>query len=173
LGDIDNLSQLERRWDCPETAPGNNKIRLSYIAVVPEFECSILDPQITVETPLRVECEYWNYLDDACLNLSLHVNNLEGVCIFNSVSSPVNLRSGLVKGICFIPGNFFNDESYQVTMMIVQDTSVPLYTFENIVSFTVNDVARKGNWYGKWVGVVRPKFDWKLIVAEEGDRVRA
>jgi len=26
----------------------------------------------------------------------------------------------------------------------------------------VHDVERRGNWYGKHIGAVRPKFDWQL-----------
>lgn len=172
LENANELSQLQRQWDCPETAPGNHKVRLRYIAVVPNVEDGISHPEITVDTPLRIECEYWNYLEDACLNLSLHVSNLEGVCIFNSISKVVNLPAGLIRSVCSIPANFFNDETYQITMMIVQDTSLPLYTFENIINFTVNEVDREGNWYGKWVGVVRPQFNWELTRVEAVDSVR-
>ena len=35
--------------------------------------------------------------------------------------------------------------------------------------FEVQDSDRKGNWYGKWIGTVRPKFDWQLNVEELAD----
>jgi lipopolysaccharide transport system ATP-binding protein len=155
---------LERTWDDIETAPGNDKVRLHQIRVIPDHDDSSLD-EITVKTPLKIEFEYWNCLNGAHLNLSLHVYTLEGVCVFNSISSSIPCPSGLIRGICYIPGNFLNDESYQITMMIVQDTSTVLYTYENM-SFTVHDIEREFNWYGKWSGVVRPNLKWSFAPIE-------
>jgi lipopolysaccharide transport system ATP-binding protein len=156
---------LERKWDTPETAPGNDKVRLHYIRISPQNDDP--DCEMTVQTPMAIECEYWNYINGASSNFSLHVFTVEGVCVFNSVSTPVRCLTGLVRGVCFIPGNFLNDGSYQITMMIVQDTSIPLYCFENVATFTINDVEREGNWYGKWSGVVRPKLDWQVTSLAE------
>lgn len=157
----DNDSKfLERSWDDIENAPGNDKVRLHQIRVIPDLDDS--EDEITVRTPLRIEFEYWNYLAGAHLNLSLHVYTLEGTCVFNSISMSIPCPSGLIRGVCYIPGNFFNDGSYQITMLIVQDTSTILYTCANLLSFTVHDVEREFNWYGKWQGVVRPNLNWNL-----------
>ncbi|MBL1200338.1 MAG: ABC transporter ATP-binding protein [Nostoc sp. GBBB01] len=161
----DNHSQfLEKIWDDIETAPGNDKVRLHQIRVIPDIDDSV--DEITVKTPLRIEFEYWNYLDDAHLNLSLHIYTLEGVCVFNSISRSIPCPSGLIRGVCYIPGHFFNDGSYQITMMIVQDTSTVLYICENLLSFTVHDVEREFKWYGKWQGVVRPNLKWSFAPVE-------
>ncbi|PSB29498.1 ABC transporter ATP-binding protein [Chlorogloea sp. CCALA 695] len=156
----DSLSLL-RTWDDIETAPGNDKVRLYQIGVVPEHDDSSLN-QITVITPLKIEFEYWNYLEGAYLNLSLNLYTSEGTCVFNSISSSITCPSGLIRGVCYIPGNFLNDGSYQITMMIVQDTSTVLYICENLLSFTVHDVERDSNWYGKWQGIVRPNLEWQV-----------
>ncbi|MGA7933732.1 MAG: ABC transporter ATP-binding protein, partial [Kovacikia sp.] len=156
---------LERTWDDIETAPGNDKVRLRQIRIIPDQDDSSID-EITVKTPLRIEFEYWNYLTGAYLNLSLHVYTLEGVCVFNSISSSIPCPSGLIRGVCYIPGNFLNDGSYQITIMIVQDTSTVLYTCENLLSFTIHDIEREFNWYGKWSGVVRPNLKWSFAPVE-------
>lgn len=155
---------MERSWDKPENAPGNEKVRLNYIAVIPENED--LSHEITIKTPLKIEFGYWNYLDGAILNLSLHIYNLEGLCIFNSVSNPVATPSGLIKSICYLPNYFLNDGSYQIMMMIVQDTTIPIYSFHDLIIFTIHDIEREGNWHGKWLGVVRPNLKWTTTVAD-------
>lgn len=160
---------LERSWDEPEIAPGNDKVRIHKFKVVPDN--NNVNNEITIETPIRIELEYWNFLDRASLNLSLHLFTVEGVCVLNTISESVACPSGLVKGICYIPGNFFNDETYQLTIMIVQDTSRVLYLFENFVTFTVHDIDREGNWYGKWSGVVRPNFKWVMEAYQSLDRI--
>lgn len=155
---------LERIWDDVETAPGNDKVRLRQIRVIPDIDNS--EDEITVKTPLRIEFEYWNYLNGAHLNLSLHVYTLEGICVFNSISMSIPCPSGLIRGVCYIPGNFFNDGSYQITMLIVQDTSSVVYTCANLLSFTVHDIEREFKWYGKWQGVVRPNLKWSFAPIE-------
>ncbi|QHG18536.1 ABC transporter ATP-binding protein [Nostoc sp. ATCC 53789] len=161
----DNDSKfLERMWDDIETAPGNDKIRIHQIKVIPDTDDSV--DEITVKTPLRIEFEYWNYLDGAHLNLSLHIYTLEGVCVFNSISRSIPCTSGLIRGVCYIPEDFFNDGSYQITMMVVQDTSTILYTCENLLSFTVHDIEREFKWYGKWQGIVRPNLKWRFAPVE-------
>ena len=47
-------------------------------------------------------------------------------------------------------------------MMIVKDTSTPVYNFENIVTFEVEEERENMNWHGKFPGFVRPKLDFKL-----------
>ncbi|QIR37980.1 ABC transporter ATP-binding protein [Tolypothrix sp. PCC 7910] len=155
---------MEKCWDDPNTAPGNEKVRLNYIAIFPDNED--LSHEINIKTPLRIDFRYWNYLDGAILNLSLHLYNLEGLCIFNSVSNPAATPSGLIKSICYLPNNFLNDGSYQIMIMIVQDTSIPIYTSNDLISFNVNDIEREGNWHGKWAGIVRPNLTWTSVIIE-------
>ena len=61
-----------------------------------------------------------------------------------------------------IPGNFLNDGNYSIRLLLVKDTSIPLLDLHDLLSFEVLDSERSGNWYGKVLGAVRPKFDWHL-----------
>jgi lipopolysaccharide transport system ATP-binding protein len=119
-----------------------------------------VDGLITVRTPVEVELEYWNLAPNMCLNLSLVVYDMQGACVFNSTTEPTVLPPGLVRGVCHIPKDFLNDNIYRVRVLIVKDASVPLIDCENIAMFQVHDVARDARWYGKWVGIVRPRFEW-------------
>jgi lipopolysaccharide transport system ATP-binding protein len=96
------------------------------------------------------------------LNLSLHVYNTEGICVFASASNSVRTPSTLIKTCCFIPSSFLNDGNYSVTMMVVQDSALQIYVFQDIITFTVEDVEREGHWHGKWPGIVRPKLEWEI-----------
>ena len=51
---------------------------------------------------------------------------------------------------------------YNVQIMFVKDLSIGLYNYENILSFDVHDIEREGNWYGKWIGAVRPKLEFTI-----------
>jgi lipopolysaccharide transport system ATP-binding protein len=157
----DTAVQLEQRWDKIEDAPGNDAIRLKRVTVSPVGveETSA----ITVETPIEIEFEFWNLLSEPTgINLSLVLWSVAGECIFNVGSTCVELAPGLGRGVCRIPGDFLNDNKYSVEIYFVKDKSIVLYKQADVVTFEVQDVRRNTNWYGKWIGAVRPKLDFDL-----------
>jgi lipopolysaccharide transport system ATP-binding protein len=151
---------LEQTWDDFATAPGNDKVRLRRVGIVPDTVGA--GAEITVRTPLRIEFECWNNMPEAQLHFSMHLNNIEGLCILNSGSMFFAGPKGFIKGSCYIPGNFLNDGVYRVMIMIVKDSSIPLYYHDDVLVFEVHDDERNGNWYGKWPGVVRPSLEWTV-----------
>jgi lipopolysaccharide transport system ATP-binding protein len=155
---IASASTRKKVWDDLETAPGNENIRLHRVCVNPDSE-EILE-NITILTPIKIEVDFWNFLLDTVLNLSIVIYNLEEVCIFNSISDPENFPNGLIRGICYIPGDLLNADIYRIRLLIVKDSSIPLLDYEDAGSFEVHDIARQGNWYGKWIGAVRPQLEW-------------
>jgi lipopolysaccharide transport system ATP-binding protein len=155
---------LDQTWEDPATAPGNDYARLRRARLLVDGE-NPSEP-ITVRTPLRVEFEYWNFIPDAELNLSLHLYGLDGGCIFNSGSGSAICPSGLMRSVCFIPGNLLNDGTYRIMIMIVRDQSVALWSCEDVIVFEVIETDRGGAWYGKWPGTVRPKLRWDTEVIE-------
>jgi lipopolysaccharide transport system ATP-binding protein len=150
--------RLEQSWDDPRTAPGNDKVRLERVFVAPEETNT--KQAITVATPIQLGFEYWNYVPGIQLNLSIVLYDLQDVCVFNSASESRSYPNGLIRSVCHIPANLLNDNTYRVRLLIVKDTSTPLLDVDNIAMFQIHDKERDGNWYGKWVGVIRPKFEW-------------
>jgi lipopolysaccharide transport system ATP-binding protein len=158
-------TRMQRRWDDPQNAPGGTDVRLHYLSITPLGENA--DRPITVRTPIRLEAAFWNYLPDAVLNYSVVLYNIEGVAIFNTGSVARSFPVGLVRGSFVIPGDFLNDDTYTVRILIVKDTSIALLDLGDVLMFEVQDSDRQGNWYGKWIGTVRPKFDWQVNVNVE------
>jgi len=158
---------LERNFDDLNEAPGTDQVRFKSIKVIPEFKDG--EVQATVKTSIRVECEFWNYVPDTELNLSMRLYSMGGECIFNSGSSSARLPKGMHKGICTIPGNLLNNGLYTVSIMIVKDRSQALYFWEEAASFEVADERENPFYHGKWPGAVRPKLDWKLVSGESSN----
>jgi lipopolysaccharide transport system ATP-binding protein len=154
------LAMLEKSWADSATAPGDETARLQYVSIAPQGQEAI-EP-ITIKTPIEMKVGFWNYRGDTVLNLSVVLYNLEGVAIFNTGSSPRMFPEGLVEGSFVIPGDFLNDGNYTVRLLLVKDTSVALFDLHDLLSFEVLDSERSGNWYGKVLGAVRPRFDWQL-----------
>ena len=65
-----------------------------------------------------------------------------------------------------IPGDFLNDGVYTIRLLLVQDSCVILLDLHDLVVFEVHDTERQSQWYGKWIGAVRPTFKWEVRVDE-------
>jgi len=160
---VDQREILEQSWNTPDQAPGNDAIRVKSVRIVP-----VTKPDhglITVETPIDIYFEFWNFYE-ATINLSMHVQNVSGETIFAATSPVVDMGVGVAKFVCHIPANFMNDGYYSITMMVVKDSKA-LFTLNDAVVFEVHDVERMGNWWGKWPGAVRPKFVWQHSLTTE------
>jgi lipopolysaccharide transport system ATP-binding protein len=148
----------DQQWTDPEHAPGGDEVRLRRVRVFARD-----DPgraTLTIETPLRLEFEVWNYRPDYVLNLAIHLNTIDGACAFVTSTRPGKLPAGLISLACDIPGNLLNDGSYSVTLFIGRDVANVLLRLDNCIAFEIADVDRKLMWFGKIPGVVRPNIDW-------------
>lgn len=147
-------TSLEQHWDDVNKAPGNSMVRIKKLAVEPYY----LENQthVDVRTPIKVKIECWNFLDKAALNISLHFNSLTGEVIFNVGTLSQVFDKGLLSAELEIPGNFLNDGSYSISVMVVKDTSTVLFNMDEAIIFDVEDYREGTGWYGKWPGAIRP-----------------
>lgn len=156
--------KLKQSWNKPEEAPGNEHIRIKSVELVPHL--LDVDAPLDIRTPLTVKFEFWNMTDDIALIAGLHLFTYGGECIFDVPSPSSVFDKGIVKGECTVPGNFLNDGSYYFSLVISKDTSVPLFYYEECLSFDMEDYRENIQWYGKWWGAVRPKLPFKLEQSE-------
>jgi len=159
-------TQLETVWNDPQTAPGDHRVRLRSVRLIPQ---NGPDDPITVHTPLRIEFAYWNYVPDTVLNVSMILNNVEEVCVFASFSDFSPRPAGLIRHTVTIPGDFLNADSYYVNMIVVKDASVGILFQNNVVGFEVVEGEIVGNWYGRTPGATRPKLRWETEVTAARD----
>jgi lipopolysaccharide transport system ATP-binding protein len=141
-------------------------VRLRSVRVIPQYAA---DGLITVHTALRIEFEYWNYVADAVLNVSMILNDAEETCVFSGGSGHRPLPAGLIRHTVEIPGDFLNTGSYHINVMIVKDGSVGILLQNKTVAFEVVEGDVVGNWYGRAPGAVRPKFKWETKTIESRD----
>lgn len=154
-------SSLKQYCDDPEVASGNDKVKMRRIEVIPLL--NDIDEPITINTAINIEFEFWNYIEDIPINLSMHLYTINSECVFNVGSPATKLTKGLHKGVCEIPGSLLNDGIYSVSMMVVAEGSYALYNFEDAVSFEVTEKRIGSNWHGKHPGFVRPQLNFTLI----------
>jgi lipopolysaccharide transport system ATP-binding protein len=148
---------IDRAWSGDDPTASNQFVRLERARILAR------DPfHLTVADAFGIEFSFLNYVRGTQLNVSLHLYNLEGVCVFNSISPANVYDAGRIEAVCEIPSNFLNDGYYRVHVMIVKDTSVRLLNLAETMLFEVYDTPREYDWYGKWPGVVRPRMNWQV-----------
>lgn len=151
--------RMKQEWNF-EDAPGNENIRFKKVELVPLL--AELDSPMDIRAALTVKFEFWNLQNNVHLTTGLHLFTNSGECVFDLPSQPAEFSKGILKGECTIPGNFLNDGSYFISLIIVKDTSVQLFYLEECLSFDLEDYRGDIKWYGKWVGAVRPKFPFVI-----------
>jgi len=97
-------------------------------------------------------------------NAAVRIVDASGVKIewerFAAGSEAMPRQQGLTKETVKIPANLLNDGIYTVTIQVVQDTTTTLYLHPEVLVFEVMEGVRRGRWFGKWPGVIRPILEW-------------
>ena len=168
----------EMKWDEECNAPGNENVRLSAVRVISEGKIAS-DIDITKEC--TIEILFRNHKLGLKLSTNIHILDNFG----NPVLATGNLPSasvapdewygkshptGLYSAKCTIPGNFLNTGTYHLSVIILSDQFYYEVDIREFMSFSIHDVGERSKEYsGKWIGVVRPKLDWKTVLLTEAD----
>jgi lipopolysaccharide transport system ATP-binding protein len=148
--------QYEVNWKEIDNAPGNNSVRIKSVKLKPHF---IADSDvIDVRTPLDLSIEFWNLINNQEINLIIFLFNSKNEIIFKIVSQSIKLKVGIADGHLKIPGNFLNDGTHYISVLILKDRSTSLFYLDEVVTFTVEDFREGLAWYGRWEGIIRPNF---------------
>lgn len=154
----------KQEWNSLDEAPGNEFIRMISVELLPQLDGT--SDLIDIRTPLQIQFKFYNALKGANLAVGIHLFTIGGECIFDVSHPPERFRKGVLEGTCTIPGNFLNDGSYYISIIVVKDTSQPLFYFEECLFFEVEDYRENMAWFGKWMGYVRPQFPVTLTQSE-------
>jgi lipopolysaccharide transport system ATP-binding protein len=156
----------ERAWNEPESSPGNEFVRISRVALVPD---DVSDAgQLTMASGFRIEVDYEIYKPQALLHVMFHLFNERGILVLSTAARPVTHQVATYRSICEFPGGLLNEGGYSLKLQVVQDNSVHLYVHENIASFQIIDSAsRLEGWMGREPGVIQPKFLWHTQMIRE------
>lgn len=161
----------EQRWDDPDTAPGNDKIRLHRVCVRPAS--GVPTASINIRTPYVIEFEYWNMLAEARLDLSFDLYNERGVTAFihnTHLEQQWHGRPqprGLFRSTCLVPGDLMNDGDYRIDLVITSEQTRAVYKHPELLTFTVLDAPEmRSGWHGPWPGAVRPNLQWRTELVE-------
>lgn len=159
-------------WADPATAPGSHAVRLHAARIVQDDGLGST-ADVDIARDVYVDVEYWVTQEGAPIFVSLWLRDRVGTDVLASGNArSMSLTDdgwsgrphprGLYRSRCRIPGNFLNDGRYSVTVILGKLPSMePVVLEEDVLVFDVTDtgVMRK-EWYGGWIGTVRPRLAW-------------
>jgi lipopolysaccharide transport system ATP-binding protein len=162
----------EQVWNDLTMAPGNDKIRIRRIAIVPEE----VDPDavIDMQTPFRVEVDYWNLVSDTAIIVNLCLYAVDDSPVFESLTTAEpnwNNRpfpKGLFQSVCHMPKHLLNEGTYRIRILFTDNQPVKLYDYPEAVMISIADMqVRTISWYGRFIGHVHPALTWRTELLEE------
>ena len=134
-----------------EVAPGLDKIRVKSAFI--KYEGDFL----TVNTSFDMITEFWCLEEGFPVNVSMHLFDINGTCIYNVFTENRPLKVGLHRAVFNIPAHLMNDGLYYVNNMFVSNAQ-PYFYHEHAHSFEIIEDREASGWHGKWIGSVRPTF---------------
>lgn len=150
LTDETTSGLVNNEWSY-EDAPGleNIKVKGAYV------RCK--EDRLTVNTPFDITTEFWCMEEGFPVNVSMHLYNKDGICVFNISTENKPLQKGLHKVEFHIPAHLMNDGIYYVDNMFVSNSQC-YFNHHKAHSFEILEDRNISGWHGKWRGVVRPTF---------------
>lgn len=158
-------------WNDPRTAPGNDAVRIQAVRLIQEGQ-STPTADLDISRELRVEIDYWNLQPDQRLHAALWLKDQIATPVLATASKAVTSLGldhwagqphpvGRYRSVCRLPANFLNEGRYSISAIISRDVAETQVLLEDVLSFQVHDTgAMRGEFLGKWIGVVRPRLPW-------------
>jgi homopolymeric O-antigen transport system ATP-binding protein len=156
-------------WEDPESAPGDDLVRLQSVRVVDEE--GLPSPTVDVRRPVGIEIGFRVLEYGRPVVPKIKVLDQHGAICFNAMDTDARWHEPASPGeylaTAWIPPNLLNEGRISVDVDIVSIASPKLFSHARayrVVAFHVYDNAvgdsARGSFTGQWRGVVRPLLDW-------------
>ena len=138
---------------------GNESITIVEAAVEngsSESPADILD----ITADIKLKLTVINHTKEEYLSVGFDLKTAKEDVVFGSGSKifcPIGIPA---VHTCTIPGNFLNDDLYQLDVYFHTAGMSKLYAQRNMLSFEVKDQARANGFLGKINGMIRPMLKW-------------
>lgn len=166
-------------WPDPSLAPGNDIVRLHAVRILQEGAAGAT-AAVDISKDVLIQITYWNLRDGARLYPAIWLRTGMGTDVLSSSNvRSINLVTdvwgerpqppGLFQSVCRIPGNFLNEGRYRITAILGTVPSDTQVLEEDLLSLDVHDTGEmRKEYYGGWLGVVRPRLAWQTTYLEPG-----
>ena len=149
----------EQVWSAAN-APGTDEVRLMGIRALSDRA----DGAFTIGHGISMELDLDNRsITDTDLNIQLIVRTgTDSIAFISDLTEAIGTALwpiGSNKVTCIIPPDLLNDGGYRVSVLF-QRRGNRHFLVTDALSFDMQEGPRKGAWFMKWEGAVRPKLKW-------------
>jgi lipopolysaccharide transport system ATP-binding protein len=151
-----HATATERIWDDGKDA--GVQLRRAAVRAASGSGADVID----VRTPFVIEVDYASRNANALLAARFLVIDAHGTVVFDAGprEAATPRAPGVYRDTCTVPADLMNDGTYRLEVEVHDGTEVVVKPTEAL-SFVIADSSElREGWHGKWVGVVRPRFDW-------------
>jgi len=164
-------STAERVWDDPKEALSGEATRLHAVRV--RNKDGKVSETADIAQEIGIDIEFEVTKPGCVLQPQIRLVNDEGVNLFVAVDLDPEWRNkprpvGQYKTTAWIPGNLLTEGMFIVNVILwaLQPTRILQFRAKEAVAFQVIDSmdgthTARGDWAGDFVGVMRPKLEWK------------
>lgn len=156
-----SFSERKIKYDCIEDALGNESVRILQ-ATVENASNNDPDAVIDVSSDIDIKINILNLTEEEVLSVSFDLKTLRGDVVFGSGNKFDCKKNHLSELVCRIPGNFLNDDSYQISLYILTASMRMLFSKDEFLTFEIKDQKRESGYLGKINGFVRPQLEWRI-----------
>ena len=162
------LLVYSRRWGSEAGRPQNTSVAIDQISVTGGPGLPL--KEIYTDTPFSIEVDFEVLSDCATVGLTVILYDAEERCVLSSINNleidwySKPMPRGRYRSVCRVPGNLLNNGKYSIDLNLFgQGYSDPQLIKDAIVVEVLDSAAIRGDYFGQFGGVVRPRLEWNTI----------
>ena len=158
-----------QEWPDPSQAPGNEVVRMRAVRV--QTESGVVMDRFDIRKPIDVEVEFDVIKPGHVFLPVFNLHNEEDVIIFIAHDrDPAWQRTprtvGRYVSTARIPGNFLSEGVITIASLMMTEDPFRVHAHApRVVGFRVDESgtgdSARGDFHGRWPGIVRPLLEWK------------
>jgi lipopolysaccharide transport system ATP-binding protein len=154
----------EIAWEDRNKAPGGNDMKLLSIRLIDTY--GKVRSIFEVNSPVNVEVNYEVFCNIRGMRMVFHLLTIHGEIAFSTTnhnSLPEEIKPGVYKNVCVIPGNLLNIGKYIVKIGADIPKVKLLFPYKEYISFlTAGPGNQDSHLSQNWPGVVCPRLEWSF-----------
>jgi lipopolysaccharide transport system ATP-binding protein len=139
----------------------NEYIDIMY-ACVENASSTNKDDVLDITNEIDIKLVLVNKSKEDMITVGFDLLTIKGDVVFGSGEKFYCKIGQETKLVCRIPGNFLNDDTYQLYSYFLSDSMATLFQDKEMLTFEIKDIQRDMGYLGKVNGFVRPKLKWTL-----------
>jgi lipopolysaccharide transport system ATP-binding protein len=160
-----------KTWNRSER-PGNRAFQLISVSLKNAIGACV--DEINISEDVAVEIEYDVLEKGARTQFSVVLSDANGYCVFSSLSNTRSnvlhgrpLRPGHYLSTCTLYGHLLNNGRYTISVIGYSEYWVDSFRADHVITIeAIDDGVLKGDYAGRYGGVVRPKLNWTTVPLE-------